>query len=485
VKRALVTCGAAATLAFALPASAQADKAEPSPATASPVAAKEPAADAATAPPNAAALPAAPTTAADAATAPPNAAALPAAPTSEADPSASSADPALPPPDVEAAAEVDALKLYGFLDFGFNRFFTSEKSQLNFLFPTKASTFLLGNINLFLDANPSPGWRSLVEIRFTNLPHGQERSFATPLGDEYERTDTRTTDFTSPALRSEILLGSIVIERAWAEYAFADAVKLQTGYFLTPYGIWNQDHGTPTLISLILPAFQADEYIPSRMLGVQLHGSLYVPGWQFGYHASLANGRGPSQIDLGEEKAFGGRVFATSLGTSVKPTFGASAYHGPDTNTQKRIVSVSPYRLEVEEVGHMHEWSVAADAAIDAGPVRLRTEGMVKRRYKVEGRPRLYDQPDAYYWDGYVLGAYALPWLGLEPYVYFEAMHSPSDLGDTVLIPSAGINVHFSAAAQLKTQYGHASFHDLSVKENRNPADNNVHNVSARLVVSF
>jgi hypothetical protein len=110
---------------------------------------------------------------------------------------------------------------------------------------------------------------------------------------------------------------------------------------------------------------------------------------------------------------------------------------------------------------------------------------MVKRRYAVEGRPRLYDQPDAYYWDGYVLGAYALPWLGLEPYAYFEAMHSPSDLVDTVLIPSAGGYVHFSPSAQLKTQYAHASFHDFAVTESRRPADNNVHNVSARLVVSF
>jgi hypothetical protein len=452
VKRALFTGGAALTLALALHGSARAEKDEPSPAAASPAAANS---------------------------------ALSAARNTEANAGAASPDAVLPPPDVEAATQIDPLRLYGFLDFGFNRFFTSEKSQLNFLFPTSASTFLLGNINLFLDANPSPGWRSLVEIRFTNLPHGQEQSFATPLGDEYSRRDTRTTDFTSPALRSEVVLGSIIIERAWAEYTFSDALKLQAGYFLTPYGIWNQDHGTPTLISLLIPAFQADEYIPSRQLGLKLHGSFYAPGWQVGYHAYVANGRGPSQVDLGEEKAVGGRVFATSLGGSVKPTFGVSGYYGPETDVQKRIVSVSPYRIEVEEVGHMHEWSAAVDAAADAGPVRVRTEGMVKRRYAVAGRPRLHDQPDAYYWNGYVLGAYALPWLGLEPYAYFEALHSPSDLGDTVLIPSAGINVHFSAAAQLKTQYGHASFHDFSVKENRNPADNNVHNVSARLVVSF
>jgi len=386
---------------------------------------------------------------------------------------------------VEEAATEAPLKLYGFLDFGFNRFFTSEKSQLNFLFPTPASTFLLGNINLFIDANPWPGWRSLVEIRFTNLPHGEERSFATPLGDEYVRTDTRTTDFTSPALRSEVVLGSIIIERAWAEYAFTDAAKLQAGYFLTPYGIWNQDHGTPTLISLLLPAFQADEYIPNRQLGLQLYGSVYVPGWQLGYHAYLANGRGPSQVDLGEEKAFGGRVFATSLGGSLKATFGVSGYRGTETDIQKTVVSVAPYELEIEEVGHMDEWSVGADASLDAGPLRLRAEGMVKSRYAAHGKPRLYNEPDAHYWDGYVLAAYALPWLGLEPYGYFEVMHSPSDLGDTVLIPSAGVNVHFNPSAQLKTQYGHASFHDYSIESDRNPSDNNVHNVSARLVVSF
>jgi hypothetical protein len=405
------------------------------------------------------------------------------APTAAATPSP--APELLLPADVQEVSEVDPLKLYGFLDFGFNRFFTSKKSQLNFLFPTPASTFLLGNINLFLDANPSPGWRSLVEIRFTNLPHGQERSFATPLGGEYERTDTRTTDFTSTALRSEVVLGSIVIERAWAEYAFADALKLQAGYFLTPFGIWNQDHGTPTLISLLLPAFQADEYVPNRQLGLQLHGSLYAPGWQVGYHAFLANGRGPSQVDLGEEKAFGGRAFATSLGGSVKATVGLSGYHGSVTDVQKRIVSVDPYRLEIDEVGHLHEWAAGADTSVDVGPLRVRTEGMVKRRYAAHGKPRLWNAPDAYYWDGYVLAAYALPWLGLEPYGYFEVMHSPSDLGDTVLIPSAGLNVHFSPTAQLKTQYGHASFHDFSIESDRTPSDNNVHNLSARLVVSF
>jgi hypothetical protein len=385
----------------------------------------------------------------------------------------------------EDELEPRPLEISGFVDFGFNRFFTSDESQLNFLFPTSAATFVLGNVNLFFDANPTPGWRAFIELRFTNLPHGEEVSFATPLGGEYERTDTRVSDFTSTSLRSDVVLGSIIIERAWAEYTFNDAFKIQTGYFLTPYGIWNQDHGTPTLISLLLPAFQADQYIPNRQLGVHLHGSFYPSGWQLGYHAYVANSRGPSQVDLSNEKAFGGRLFASSLGGYAKVSFGASGYYGSERDNEKTIVSVDPYRLETKELGAMREWAGGADAAVDAGPLRLRTEGMVQRRHRMEGHDRLGSEPDHYSSDAYILAAYALPWLGLEPYVYFEAMHYPSPFGDTVLIPSAGLNVHFSAAAQLKTQYAHASFHDFSVHEDRTPSDNNVHNVSARLVVSF
>lgn len=411
----------------------------------------------------------------------------PASPTAGSAPAIASESAPLPTAMVPDADELEPrpLEISGFFDVGFNRFYTSDESQLNFLFPTRAATFVLGNINLFFDANPSPGWRSLVEIRFTNLPHGEEISFADPLGGEYERRDTRVSDFTSTSLRNDVVLGAIIIERAWAEYTFDDAFKVQAGYFLTPYGIWNQDHGTPTLISLLLPAFQADQYIPNRQLGVEVHGSFYPSGWQLGYHAYIANSRGPSQVDLANEKAFGGRLFASSLGSYVKATVGTSAFYGSERDNEKRVVSVDPYRVETEELGGMREWALAADTAIDAGPLRVRTEGMVQRRRKLDDLPRLGNEPDHFAWDGYALAAYALPWFGLEPYGYFEVMHAPSALGDTVLIPSVGLNVHFSAAAQLKTQYAHATFHNFVTESDHDPSNNDVGNVSARLAVSF
>jgi hypothetical protein len=129
------------------------------------------------------------------------------------------------------------------------------------------------------------------------------------------------------------------------------------------------------------------------------------------------------------------------------------------------------------------EKMIGADLSIDAGPLRLRTEGLVRR---VDYEPgKRGGAPDSWYSNGYVLAAYQLPWAGLEPFAYFEAIHFVSALGDTVLLPSVGVNVHFNPNVQLKTQYGRAMFYDFVTKENRTPSDNNVHNIAARLVVSF
>jgi hypothetical protein len=385
----------------------------------------------------------------------------------------------------EAAPSRHPLSLYGFFDFGFNKFYTSDNSQLGDLFPTRAGTFVLGNINLFVDAQPWESWRTLLEIRFTNLPHGVERGFASPAGDSYERTDTQVEDFTSSSIRGSVTLGSIIIERAQTEYVIADTAKLMGGYFFTPFGIWNEDHGTPTLISLLLPSFIADQTIPVRVLGAQFSGSAYIGSWEVGYQAWLGNSRTPSQVDFDEDKSFGGRVFANSSGSALKTKLGASGYYGTGSDVQKTVVSVDPFRVETSETRAFDEWALGLDASLDAGPLRIRTEALVHdRQDALEGSPDAGSSSQTY--NGYALASYRLPWAGIEPYLYVEGIRWQESVGDTILIPSAGINVHFNPAVQLKTQYARAMFFDLDDETvEAAPSANNIHNIAARLVVSF
>ena len=47
--------------------------------------------------------------------------------------------------------------------------------------------------------------------------------------------------------------GSIILERAYIQWSKLDWLGVRVGQFLTPYGIWNVDHGTPTLITMFRP----------------------------------------------------------------------------------------------------------------------------------------------------------------------------------------------------------------------------------------
>jgi hypothetical protein len=235
---------------------------------------------------------------------------------------------------------------------------------------------------------------------------------------------------------------------------------------------------------LLLPSFEADGYIPIRQLGLEVHGSFYTSNWEFGYNAYVGNGRTPSQVDFTEDKTVGGRLFASSTGTATKVKFGVSGYRAPGSDIRKEVVSLIPYLVETQQTQSSVEYAVGADVSVDAGPFRLRTEGLT-RRIDFEPGQRGGRTPDHWFSNAYVLAAYQLPWAGLEPYVYVEGMHWPSILGDTAVIPSVGLNIHFNPAVQFKSQYGQAFFFDTVLKENRTPSDNNVKNVTARLVVSF
>src|SRR6187551_3555972 len=94
--------------------------------------------------------------------------------------------------EASASAEEDdqRFKIYGFLDFGLKKSFPSKDPFFAALIERKL-TFVLGNINLYFDAQPTAGWRALIEARLTTYPHGAETVDASG---QFNRTDNDVFD---------------------------------------------------------------------------------------------------------------------------------------------------------------------------------------------------------------------------------------------------------------------------------------------------
>jgi len=208
------------------------------------------------------------------------------------------------------------LNLYGFADFTYSTQFGE------FALGTDKTSFAVGKLNLYAAAELGADWRTLAEIRFMYLPNGNTPFTATGPG---PRMDTTVGDYTD--LNRPVKWGGIAIERAWLEKTFHPAFTVRVGQFLTPYGIWNVDHGSPVIIGVRRPYMVGQELLPARQTGVEVYGALSLGPSQVGYHLTLSNGRGPidSYQDLDHNKAIGGRLFfkhdTTKYGTL---TLGAS-----------------------------------------------------------------------------------------------------------------------------------------------------------------
>jgi hypothetical protein len=377
------------------------------------------------------------------------------------------------------------IDLYGFLDTGLQRLFVDSRSPLNGVYPTRASTFVLGKANLYIDAHPGPGWRTLIETRLTLYPNGVE-SF-TP---NYQRVDTRIYDSNEPNGRSRVPWGSIVMERAWGEWSYSQALTLQAGLFPAPYGIWNIDHGTPVLISLLLPAFQVEEAIPSRLVGVHAYGNFVFGALDVGYHAYVSNGRTVTNVDLTDDKAIGGRLFLRHGGTA-RWTLGTSGYWGSSSDDTKQLdFSSGSFGVTATKLWAFHEWAGGVDLSVDWGNWRLRTEGLLHRVHYDAGaqnepglgppgsvRPNRFN----HYWYGLLAHRLARR---IEPYVYVEIKYSsPADfLSDLSFTPSLGLNIYFKPWAQLKTQYADSYFFKT---DGPDPANVTIRYLTSRLVFVF
>ncbi|MCG5055647.1 MAG: hypothetical protein KA712_22040 [Myxococcales bacterium] len=349
-----------------------------------------------------------------------------------------------------------AISVYGFMDMGLQRYLSPDP-LVKGLVGSSETTFISGNNNLYFDARPRPQWRALLETRFSLHPHGNVTVGG--IGPA-RRQDTSLIDSTSASGRSIVRLGSIIIERAVLEWHYDARLTIQTGYFLTPWGIWNIDHGTPTLISLLMPSFLLNEAILRQQTGVHAFGRFTRDDLTLGYSAYVSNGRTASQFDLTDDKALGGRLSASRFG-SVRPTLGISVFHGTSEDEQRAVVVDAGGNLgiDITQTIGRQETSFGADLSVDWKGLRVRTEAVIRR---VTHDPGLYPrvlvnpaatEPNRTEIYGYALAAYRFNLI--EPLVYVEYIdaNKRTDLIDRGHAFSLGVNIYLSQVAQIKTQY--------------------------------
>jgi len=126
--------------------------------------------------------------------------------------------------------------------------------------------------------------------------------------------------------------GGLTIERAYMEWNYSDKLSFRAGKFLTPFGIWNVDHGLPVLLSARIPYMLS--FIPDTQTGIETYGRIYLPHTDLEYNIYISNGRDlPNPLfDNNLEKSVGGRLNLKLQSDIFKElAIGGSGYYGKHT----------------------------------------------------------------------------------------------------------------------------------------------------------
>jgi hypothetical protein len=300
-------------------------------------------------------------------------------------------------------------------------------------------------------------------------------------------------------VNAPLWLGGVVIERAWIEWNRYPAFQVRTGNFFTPFGIWNVDHGQPTLISSFLPQFMLQNYFPIRQTGVQALGSFFIKEWELGYRAWVTNGReDATNLDFNDDKAVGTRVFLRNETGKIRSQFGGSVHHGRVADKVVNITqiptSAQSVDFEVEETLAYYETILGLDLSLDIGDTRIRTEGIARLSIYEDGKrgapardSEVYNSLPADDWafGAYLVVAQRLKFWGLEPYLFGDIMQQNRAFPDGILTAGPGLNVHFNPSAMLKLQTSRGFVFDWTEDLPSDASRNNTYSFVSRLVIAF
>lgn len=374
--------------------------------------------------------------------------------------------------EAEAPAVDTSLKFSGFADVGFGTIFAPNDSYWRGSGAAPPhSTFLVGNVNLYAQKRLTETLSFMTEVRFSYLPNG---SAAFGFGD---RQTTNAFDYTDFGRATR--WGSIILQRVYLDWTPHPLFTLRAGQFLTPYGVWNVDHGSPVFIPVRRPWSIGVGWIPERQTGLEAYGRADISSVStIGYHLTLSNGTGPisEYADLDENKAVGGRLYWELRGLGFGwLRIGASAYYGRDTDSQ-RAVTISPggkFKSRETIASQFDSLTWAADLTWDLGGLHVQTEWIANQRaYTRKGRAAtttLAGRPiipsDVLSWGGYGLIGYRFSWLGIMPFIMSERVIGELEFLRIKLYTfQFGLNVRPVDVLVLKATFEHVAFEDDSVE---------------------
>lgn len=368
------------------------------------------------------------------------------------------------------------LRFGGFADFGFGTFLGPKDSYwlASGTVPGHPS-FWVGNLNLYAYKQLTETLRTMIEIRFTFLPNGSGAfGFAPP-------QNTTAFDYTDYGRATR--WGSIILQRAYAEWQPHPLITIRGGQFLTPYGVWNVDHGSPVFIPVRRPWSIGVGWIPERQTGLELYGRADVSDSStMGYHLTLSNGTGPisEYSDLDNNKAIGGRLYweLRNLGFGWA-RIGVSGYYGRDTDAlYKAGIKADGVSFNSTETinSQFDSLTFAGDLTWDLGGLHVQSEWIVNQRaYTEKGRAarntlagRSVVPSDILSWGGYAIVGYRLPFLGIMPFLQGERV-----IGDLEYLRlklyefQVGLNIRPVEVFVLKVTFELVHFQDNAVGDNR------------------
>lgn len=409
-------------------------------------------------------------------------------------------------------------RIFGFFDVTFKRYFFNDDDSAN-LWVQKDSSFIISNLNLYFQSQISRSLSVVSEIKFSFLPFGQEYSFEAEIngadaGTKYEVVGAPGKEghfYRDQVSTQQYNTGGIYIERVYLDYTPLDWLKIKAGRFLSPYGIWNIEHGSPVVTMVRVPYMQIRTMMPLAQTGLQIYGRFYPTYELFlDYALTISNGRERFSFhDMDDKKAFGARLHMSYEGDKVMVSGGGYLYYGNYTKLRKRVlVDTESKNFTVKQIdeGVRNELVLATDLMLKFYGVKLQGEFIWRRDEVVVPRPLTYEDQlllagdltgemtgDYIYFDPsntgtdyYILLSYTLPlqrYIGqflITPYVFYEDsnfMDSKPFLNMKMIVGGINLQPHPNVVLKLESSYMYS--------EDKRQCNGGCKNIAVQLAVSF